>query len=424
MIYEIQDIHSELNQRLFIAIVPLCNNMKQRMLFFGIFLLSLFIPGVMAQSIPSDLLIVTEEYPPFNYVENGTLKGISVDFLDSAFSHMGIDIPHDSIRILPWAEAYNTTLSRNNTLLFSTGRLPQREDLFLWAGPVISDTKVLWGIPKNDTALTPDIQSYRIAAIQNDTGLSMAKNAGAAPDQIIEVSSPEQAIRMVENGSVDVWSYGEISGQSMINQYADDPKSFSPVMKIGSIDEYFAFNKNTDPGFVSAFNNTISNLKINRSETGSSEYEQIIYKYKAVECAESEITPEMVTNLVNITSDALSQNTPETLEQINADVAPYKDPVTPGLYVFVYALNGTNMADAGNPDVVGRNMSGKGDVTGTMYRDEMLKGAVDHGTGWVHYLLSHPTLSGIFPKESYYRLTNGSDGLQYVVISGRYASCA
>jgi len=82
------------------------------------------------------------------------------------------------------------------------------------------------------------------------------------------------------------------------------------------------------------------------------------------------------------------------------------------------------MADAGNPDVIGRNMSGKGDVTGKMYRDEILKGAVDNGTGWVQYLISHPTLSGIFQKESYYRLVTGSDDIQYVVISGRYTPCA
>ncbi|WP_181391596.1 transporter substrate-binding domain-containing protein [Methanospirillum lacunae] len=379
---------------------------------------------MMAQSLPSDLLILTEDYPPFNYMDNGTLKGISVDFLESTFNHMGIDIPRNSINILPWAEAYNTTLTRNNTLLFTTGRISQREDQFLWAGPIISDTKVLWGTTKNDSSISSDIHSYRIVAIRNDTGISMAEHAGVNPNQITEVSSPEQAIRMIENGTTDAWSYGELSGQSMINRYADDPESFKPVMNIGAIDEYFAFNKNTDPEFVDEFNNTISNLKINRSETGSSEYEQIIYKYKPVECAESDITTKMVTDLVNSTSDALSQNTPDTLKQINAKVAPYKDPVIPGLYVFVYALNGTNMADAGNPDIIGRNMSGKGDVTGTMFRDEMLKGAVDHGTGWVHYVFSHPTLSGIFQKESYFNLTTGSDGIQYVVISGRYTPCA
>ncbi|WP_319580626.1 cache domain-containing protein [uncultured Methanospirillum sp.] len=397
--------------------------MYQRLLICTILILSLCTGPTFAQSAPSDLLILTEEFPPYNYMDNGTLKGISVDFVESAFSHMGIDIPRDSIKILPWAEGYNTTLTRNNTLLFSTGRIPQREDQFVWAGPIISDTKVLWGISTNDSPQIPDIQSYRIVAIRNDSGISMAEHAGATPDQIIEVSSPEEAIMMVENGTADAWSYGELSGQSMITKYADDPKSFSSIMKIGAIDEYFAFNKNTDPGFVAELNSTISNLKINRSETGSSEYEQIIYRYKPVGCVESDISPQMVTDLVNITSDTLSQNTPQTLKKINAMVAPYKDPVTPGLYVFVYSLNGTNMADAGNPDVIGRNMSGKGDVTGKMYRDEILKGAVE-GTGWEQYLISHPTLSGIFQKESYYRLTTGSDGVQYVVISGRYTPCA
>jgi polar amino acid transport system substrate-binding protein len=391
---------------------------------FTILILFILIPGIFAQSIPSDLLILTEEYPPFNYLDNGKLKGISVDILESAFTHMGQVIPRDSFMVVPWAEGYETTLARNNTILFTTARITQREDQFLWAGPIISDTKVLYGITKNDSPLIPDIHSYRIVAITNDSGIGMAENAGAAPDQIIEVSSPEEAIRMVERGSADVWSYGEMSGRTLINLYADDPEKFSSFMEIGVTDEYFAFNKNTDPGFVAALNSTLSDIKNNRSETGSSEYEQIIYRYQPVECGESEISPKMVTDLVNITADAISKNTPQTLDQINAEIAPYKDPVTPGLYVFVYSLNGTIMADAGNPNLIGRNMSGKGDVTGKMFRDEMLAGAVDHGTGWVHYVFSHPTLSGIFPKKSYYRLVTGSDGVPYVVISGRYMSCA
>ncbi|MDD1727874.1 MAG: cache domain-containing protein, partial [Methanospirillum sp.] len=204
----------------------------------------------------------------------------------------------------------------------------------------------------------------------------------------------------------------------------DDPDRFSSFMEIGTTDEYFAFNKNTYPAFVTSLNGTLQDMRKNQSETGTSEYEQIINRYQPVECGESEITPKMVTDLVNTTSDAISHDAPVTLEQINAEIPPYKDPVIPGLYVFVYSLNGTNMADAGNPNLAGRNMSGKGDVTGKMFRDEMLKGAVDHGTGWVHYVFSHPTLSGIYPKKSYYRLVTGSDGVPYVVISGRYMLCA
>ena len=398
--------------------------MNKKIDLFIILIMFLLFPGIIAQSLPPDLNILTEEYPLFNYLDDGNLKGISVDILESAFHHRGLNITRESFQVVPWKEGYEKTLVRNNTVLFTTAKIPEREKLFLWAGPIVSDTKVLYGIAKNESPLTPDIRSYRIVAIQNDSGIGMAESAGATPEQITVVSSQEEAIRMVENGTADVWSYGELSGREMINRYADDPEKFSSFMDIGSTDEYFAFNKDTDPALVAALNNSISDMKNNRSETGASEYEQIIYRYQPVECGESEISPQMVTDLVNITSDAISANAPETIAQINAEVPPYKDAVIPGLYVFVYSLNGTIVADAGNPGLIGRNMSGKGDVTGKMFRDEMIAGAVDHGTGWVHYVFFHPTLNGIFPKKSYYRLVTGSNGIPYVVISGRYMSCA
>lgn len=82
------------------------------------------------------------------------------------------------------------------------------------------------------------------------------------------------------------------------------------------------------------------------------------------------------------------------------------------------------MADAGNPELVGKNMSGKGDVTGKLFRDEMIMGALQQGSGWVHYIFTHPSMSGLYPKKSYYRLATGSDGIPYIVICGRYLSCA
>lgn len=395
-------------------------------LFISLFLLLVLnTSGILADSSPSDLLILTEEYAPFNYLEDGTLKGLSVDLLESAFHHMGSSITRDDFSLGSWSEAYQTALTRNNTILFTMARIPEREDKFQWAGPIITDAKVLFGIPdENSSILHNDITSYRIVAISDDSGYQLALDAGASPDQVIVVSSAGEAIRMVENGTADVWSYGEMAGNEQINRYANNPEKFTPLLDIGTVEEYFAIQKDTDPAFVRELNDTLATLKTERTESGSSEYEQIVYRYLPVQCAESEITSQMVTDLVNLTAEAIAENTLETLDKINAGDEPYKDPDIPGLYVFVYTIDGILIADAGNPHLIGKKMTGKGDVTGKMFRDEMITGAIDHGTGWVHYVFSHPAMSGIFPKKSYYRLVTGSDGSDYVVISGRYMSCA
>lgn len=396
----------------------------------GLFLLFLFfnlisLTSIAAVPAPPDLLILTEDYAPYNYVEDNQLKGISVEILESAFHHMDMDISRDSFHLGPWAEGYETALIRNNTLLFTTARIPEREHLFTWAGPLFTDKKVLFGIAGHETHLTSsDITSYRIVAIRNDSGLQLAIDAGISPDQVIVAETPGQAIAMVENGTADVWSYGEMAGRRMISIYAQNPGLFAPFMEIATVDEYLAFHPDTDPAFVATVNETIREMRQNRAIEGVSEYAQILYRYLPVECHEADITPQMVTDLVNLTCDAIIINTSDSITRINSGEGPFKDPVNPGLYVFVYNSKGTVVAHADDPLLVGKNFSKKADITGKLYHDEIFEGAGTYGTGWVHYVYTHPARSGIYPKKAYYRLVTGSDGDDYIVVSGRYMSCA
>jgi polar amino acid transport system substrate-binding protein len=65
-------------------------------------------------------------------------------------------------------------------------------------------------------------------------------------------------------------------------------------------------------------------------------------------------------------------------------------------------------------------MRGKADVSGKMFRDELVSGALQKGTGFVDYIWTSPSEEGLFYKTTYYRLVIGSDGVQYVVCAGRY----
>jgi polar amino acid transport system substrate-binding protein len=83
----------------------------------------------------------------------------------------------------------------------------------------------------------------------------------------------------------------------------------------------------------------------------------------------------------------------------------------------------TIVADGGNAAYKGLNMSGKTDVAGTPFRDQIVAGALRQGTGWVEYVFMNPAESGLFEKTAYYTLVKGSDGEMYVVCSGTYKPC-
>ena len=74
--------------------------------------------------------------PPFNYVENGTLQGLSIDLLEAITAKMGDKVSGDQVRLVPWSEGYQAALTGNHTVIFAIARQPGREKSFRWAGPI------------------------------------------------------------------------------------------------------------------------------------------------------------------------------------------------------------------------------------------------------------------------------------------------
>ncbi len=131
------------------------------------------------------------------------------------------------------------------------------------------------------------------------------------------------------------------------------------------------------------------------------------------------ISQEQVTGLVDATCAALEEDAASTLAAIDAGEPPYTDPADPALYAFVYD---TRVVLVATPDaeVRGRDMKGKPDAVGTLFRDAIVAGALADGSGWQEYVYKEPGEQGLFRKSTYYKLAAGSDGKAYVVCAGRY----
>ena len=72
-----------------------------------------------------ELTYITEQYPPYNYQNDGKQQGISVDLLEKVWQKMGADLDRSAIKFLPWTDGYQMTLSENNliSLPFSANSL-------------------------------------------------------------------------------------------------------------------------------------------------------------------------------------------------------------------------------------------------------------------------------------------------------------
>jgi polar amino acid transport system substrate-binding protein len=228
-----------------------------------------------------DLTYITEQYPPYNFQEDGRLQGISVDLLEKVWEKMNVNLNRSAILLLPWTEGYERTLKENNTVLFTTWRIPEREQLFKWVGPVASGRNVLLAKgDKNINITAPeDLEKYRIGGLKNDIGLQMLLDKGVKKEDLVLENTSKPIIEMLENGSIDAWAYNDLAGIWLIQQSGANASIYKVAYVLSQGDGYYAFNKKTPDSLVQSFQQSLDYIKSNKDSSGASVYEKILYKY-------------------------------------------------------------------------------------------------------------------------------------------------
>ncbi len=161
----------------------------------------------------SDLTFVTEDYPPFNYVDNGAVTGLMVDIVTAVTRKAGDGISRDSITVLPWSTAYQKALNEPGVVIFSIGKTPEREELFSWVGPVVSSDIALFSSRSRNISITDmsELASYTVGTVTDDLAFEYVVHAGVPKDAIITGDDPESLIQYLEDGTIDLFAYDKIA---------------------------------------------------------------------------------------------------------------------------------------------------------------------------------------------------------------------
>lgn len=79
------------------------------------------------------ILVVTEEWPPFNYMEDGKITGFSTELVTRILKIMNKEY---KIRMLPSMRTTHLLNTRPKTIMFSMFRTPERDLIYKWVGPL------------------------------------------------------------------------------------------------------------------------------------------------------------------------------------------------------------------------------------------------------------------------------------------------
>lgn len=373
----------------------------------------------------STLHYYTEEFPPLNYRDNNELHGISLEILDAVMSGYRTNLTRNQVLLLPWSEGYDLAKKGPRTVLFSVARTPDRENLFKWAGPFASSSNAIFSAKSGNVTYqnSSALKSLRIGIIANTSSISSLKDIGIPESSLITGRDGADMVSMLESGTIDAWSTGEITGMHFLRIFAKDPGSYDVLYRFPPADYYYAFSLDTPDTLVEAFQHGINTVRSEKNETGVTRYEEIMYRNLGVSCARETFRPDQVTSLVSYTATRLSEDAKGTINRINNGEHPYRDQDNHALYVYVFDRNVTLVADADTSIAVGSNLKGKTDVAGNPFRDQIVQRALENHTGGVDYIYANPTELGVFKKSAYFQYTRGSDGNDYIVGAGLYAPC-
>ncbi|AHL77310.1 amino acid ABC transporter substrate-binding protein [Stutzerimonas stutzeri] len=197
-----------------------------------------------AQSAPEPINLLTENFPPYNMAADGknfardeNITGIAADIVREMFRRAGVD--YTLTLRFPWERIYRMALDMPGYGVFVTARLPEREDLFKWVGPIGPDDWVL--LARGDSTINvstlEQASQYRIGAYKGDAIAEHLAGQGLEPSLVLR---DQTNVEKLQNGAIDLWATGDPAGRYLAKQQG--VTGLKRVLKFDSAELYLALN--------------------------------------------------------------------------------------------------------------------------------------------------------------------------------------
>lgn len=224
----------------------------------------LFAAGARAAQTPdTSLVLLTENFPPYNMAKNGknfaqgeNINGIAVDIVREMFKRAGIN--YSLTLRFPWERIYKLALDQPGYGVFVTARLPDREPLFKWVGPIGPDDWILLARDDSKIALQSleQARKYRIGAYKGDAIAETLAKQGLKPQVVLK---DQDNARKLVGGQIDLWATGDPAGRYLARQ--EGVTGLKTVLRFHSTQLYLALNKEVPDETVARLQAALDQLR-------------------------------------------------------------------------------------------------------------------------------------------------------------------
>ena len=208
------------------------------------------------------------DLPPLVYLEEnaeaeqvqGTLVTRVEQLFEQLFEHANIEL---KLFGLPFARSYRQVLNTPNSMSFPINRTKEREDKFIWVGPITPPLRMhlyhLKSRPELEGKNWEQIKTHLVGVVRDFSSHQLLKQQGFIDGiNLYPVTSMKHNVERFLAGRVDyILGYQDADGV-FIESHGLKPQVIQMAVFLASTsDMYLAFNKNTSPEIISKLNNSL-----------------------------------------------------------------------------------------------------------------------------------------------------------------------
>lgn len=231
------------------------------------------------------LKVFTEQFPPYNYLQEDQLVGINVELLNEVCRRAKIQC---ELELLPWKRAFENAKKMEGTGLISTSRTFEREELFEWVGPFVSSRSCLYKLKQRDDISinsVEDLTNYTIGISREDVYQKVLEGLGFEEGlHYLTYAGKYEDINMFKHGKLDLIIGSAVT---IVHQLRTQDLEFNDVQPVFELIDpalrgnFLALNLNTPSHIISALQNALDEIKVDGY--AQSIIEQYSYKYQHIE---------------------------------------------------------------------------------------------------------------------------------------------
>lgn len=203
-----------------------------------------------------ELVLTTENYPPFNMQDEATKRviGISTDIVREMMKRAKEGY---TIKFLPWQRAYAMALKEDGTCVFSTTETSERLPLFKWVGPLVQNNWTFFGRADSDISIATlsDARNYVVGGYKGDATALYLEREGFTLDL---ASHDRLNPAKLAAERFDLWATGEYLGPYLARE-AD--VAIKPIFSFQAVEMSLACNKSVPDGLIEHLNTVLESMR-------------------------------------------------------------------------------------------------------------------------------------------------------------------